>query len=105
VTVLRLVTREVPAGFCQAPFRSDHAIAAKPFYDRGFTVATAFEQVSGVAEADIIESPEWAEEAALLRLVTDTPYSVRFHTPARLIFAWNGAGVSDTFVEALHNLE
>jgi glycogen synthase len=105
VRVLRLVTREAPAGFWQAPFRSDHATAAKPFYDRAFTVATAFEQIPGLAEADMIESPEWAGEAALLRLVTDRPYSVRFHTPARLVFAWNGAGVSDTFVEALHNLE
>jgi glycogen(starch) synthase len=105
VRLLRLVDRPAPTGFWQAPFRTEHAELAPEHYDRAYTVAVAIEERPELTGVDVIEAPDWAGEAALVRLVTDTPYVVRFHTPARLVFGWNRAGVSDAFVDALHHLE
>jgi glycosyltransferase involved in cell wall biosynthesis len=105
VRVVRLATRPAPPGFWQGPFHPGRAAVAREHYDRAYTVAWALESVAGLDDNDVIEAPDWAGEAALLRLVTETPYVVKFHTPAKLVFGWNGAGVSGAFVEALHALE
>lgn len=106
VRVLRVATRPAPADFWQEPFDRRFSAMAKEHYDRAYTVALALESEAGLRAADVIEAPDWAGEAALVRLVCpETPYVVKFHTPAKLVFGWNGAGVSGDFVNALHALE
>lgn len=106
VRVVRLVTREAPADVWQGPFTPKGAALAKEHYDRAYTVALALQSDETLGGADVIEVPDWAGEGALIRLVRpDTAYVVKFHTPAKLVFAWNGAGVTGGFVEALHTLE
>lgn len=105
VRVVRLVNRPAPAELWQEPFDPRQAALAKEHYDRAYTVALALESDKSLA-ADIIEAPDWAGEAALVGAACPgVPYVVKFHTPAKLVFAWNGAGVSDGFVNALHALE
>ncbi len=105
VRIVRLYTRSAPLDLWQEPFDRKQVVQAKEYYDRAYTVALALESNKSLA-ADIIEAPDWAGEAALVRAVCpDVPYVVKFHTPAKLVFAWNGAGVSGGFVEALHALE
>lgn len=105
VRVVRLVNRAAPSDFWQEPFDRRMVAQAKDYYDRAYTVALALESDKSLA-ADIIEAPDWAGEAALVAAVCpDVPYVVKFHTPAKLVFAWNGAGVSDGFVNAVHALE
>ena len=106
VRLRRVVTRDAPADVWQGPFSPRVAGLAKEHYDRAFTVALALQEDPELADVDVIEAPDWAGEAALVRLVRpDTPYVVKFHTPAKLVFAWNGAGVTGGFVDALHTLE
>lgn len=105
VRVVRLVTRQAPAEFWHEPFDGQAAARAREHYDRAYTVALAL-QADPSLRADIIEAADWAGEAAMVRAVCpDTPYIVKFHTPAKLVFGWNGAGVSGDFVNALHALE
>jgi glycosyltransferase involved in cell wall biosynthesis len=105
VRVVRVRNRSAPPDLWQDPFNPRQAAQAREYYDRAYTVALALESDKSLA-ADIIEAPDWGGEAALVRLVCpNVPYVVKFHTPAKLVFAWNGAGVSGDFVESLHALE
>lgn len=106
VRVVRVADREAPADVWQAPFDARQARLAKSHYDRAFTVALALQEDAALADVDVIEAADWAGEAALVRaMLPDVPYVVKFHTPAKLVFAWNESGVSPAFVDALHALE
>jgi len=106
VRVVRVADREAPAEVWQGPFDPRAAKLAKSHYDRAFTVALALQDDPSLADVDLIEAADWAGEAALVRAMLPTvPYVVKFHTPAKLVFAWNESGVSGAFVEALHVLE
>lgn len=106
VRVVRVPTRRAPADLWAGPFTAAMAAAAREHYDRAYTVALTLSEDPTLADADIVEVADWAGEGALLSTVLPgTPYVVRFHTPARLVFGWNGAGVGAGFVDALHTLE
>ncbi|MCY2961314.1 MAG: glycosyltransferase family 4 protein [Planctomycetota bacterium] len=106
VRVVRVADREAPPEVWQPPFDPRVARQAKSHYDRAFTVALALQDDPSLADVDIIEAADWAGEAALVRaMLPDVPYVVKFHTPAKLVFAWNESGVSGAFIEALHKLE
>jgi glycosyltransferase involved in cell wall biosynthesis len=106
VRVVRLADRSAPAEVWQGPFDARAAKLAKSHYDRAFTVALALQDDPSLADVDVIEAADWAGEAVLVRAILPAvPYVVKFHTPAKLVFAWNEHGVSGAFVEALHALE
>ncbi len=106
VRIVRVADREAPAEVWQKPFDARAARLAKSHYDRAFTVALALQEDPTLADVDVIEAADWAGEAALVRaMLPDVPYVVKFHTPAKLVFAWNESGVSGAFVDALHALE
>lgn len=106
VRVVRVADREAPADVWQGPFDPRAARLARAHYDRAFTVALALQDDPTLSDVDLIEAADWAGEAALVRAMLPTvPYVVKFHTPAKLVFAWNQSGVSGPFVEALHALE
>ncbi len=105
VRLVRLADLEPPPDFWRAPFSPEQAARAPEHYRRAYTVAVALMLREDLADFDVIEAPEWAGEGALLRVAApETPAVLKFHTPARLVFGWNGAAGAD-FVEALHVLE
>lgn len=106
VRVVRIADRAAPPDVWHEPFDPRAAKLASAHYDRAFSVAVALEEDPRLADVDVIEAADWAGEAALVRaMLPDVPYVVKFHTPAKLVFAWNEAGVSSAFVDALHGLE
>lgn len=106
VRVVRIADRAAPPDVWHEPFDPRAARSASAHYDRAFSVAVALEEDPRLADVDVIEAADWAGEAALVRaMLPNVPYVVKFHTPAKLVFAWNESGVSSAFVDALHGLE